>query len=98
MSRVSPSVRDAIINSCGDADVKSGRSTKIDVHHGQQQRLVEIAWHGIGNGSIARVRRVKLKSTATDPGWKNWEGKKVYCASINELSILILSVFLRVAR
>ena len=30
MSRVSPSVRDAIINSCGDADVKSGRSTKID--------------------------------------------------------------------
>ena len=44
--------------------------------------------HGIGNGSIARVRRVKLKSTATDPGWKNWEGKKVYCASFNDVEYI----------
>ena len=28
--------------------------------------------HGIGNGSMARVKRVQLKSTATNPGWKEF--------------------------
>lgn len=95
VSRVSPSVKDAIINSCGDADVKSGRSTKIDrclkLHNGAHVMVNNndlLKSHGIGNGSIARVRRVKLKSTATDPGWKNWEGKKVYCASFNDVEYI----------
>jgi hypothetical protein len=44
--------------------------------------------HGIGNGSMARVKRVQLKSTATNPGWKNWEGKKVYCVSVNDVEYI----------
>ena len=44
--------------------------------------------HGIGNGSMGRVKRVQLKSTATNPGWKNWEGKKVYCVSVNDVEYI----------
>jgi len=49
--------------------------------------------HGIGNGSMARVKRVQLKSTATNPGWKNWEGKKVYCVSINDVEYIEIERF-----
>ena len=36
---------------------------------------------GLGNGTLCRVRRIKLKHGAPPLQWKNWEGKKVYTTS-----------------
>ena len=49
--------------------------------------------HGIGNGSMGSVKRVQLKSTATNPEWKNWEGKKVYCVSVNDVEYIEIERF-----
>ena len=95
VTRVSPSITDAIINTCGDADCRCGRSKMIDPclklyigAHVMVNNNDLLKSHGIGNGSMARVKRVQLKSTATNPEWKNWEGKKVYCVSVNDVEYI----------
>jgi len=100
VTRVSPSIWDAIINTCGDADCKRGRSKLIDPclklyigAHVMVNNNDLLKSHGIGNGSMARVKRVQLKSTATNPGWKNWEGKKVYCVSVNDVEYIEIERF-----
>lgn len=99
MTRVSASIKDAIINSCGDADVKSGRSKKIDPclklyvgAHVMCNNNDMLKTHRIGNGTIARVKQVKLKPTA-NPVWKNWEGKKVKCVSARDVEYVEIERF-----
>lgn len=88
-TRVSSTMRDAIINTCGDADVKVNKSKKIDpslrIYAGAHVMCNNndlLKKYKIGNGTIARVKRVKLKTSAPDSLiWKNWEDKKVYTVS-----------------
>ena len=35
----------------------------------------------IGNGTLCRVKRIKLKNNALPLQWKNWDGVKVYTVS-----------------
>jgi hypothetical protein len=85
VTRVSPTLKDAILYTCGDADVTVGKSRHVDPclklfngSHVMCNNNDMLTTHNIGNGTIARVKCIKLKTTAPDLMWKNWEGKKVY--------------------
>ena len=44
----------------------------------------------LGNGTLCRVRRVKIKDDAPPHAtqWKNWEGKKVWCTSARHVEYI----------
>ena len=49
--------------------------------------------HNIGNGTIARVKSIKLKSTAPNPIWKNWEGYKVLTVNARHVEYVEIERF-----
>ncbi|KAL7493251.1 hypothetical protein ACHAWT_002307 [Skeletonema menzelii] len=98
-TRLCPSTRDAIINTCGDADVRAGRSKLVDPclklyvgAHVMCNNNDMLKSHHIGNGTLARVKRVKLKPDASIV-WKNWEGKKVQCVSVRDVEYVEVERF-----
>eukprot|EP00985_Skeletonema_marinoi_P035131 scaffold45724_cov679-Skeletonema_marinoi.AAC.1 len=65
VTRVSPVVRDAILQHCGDADVTVGTSRKVDpslkLYNGAHVMCNNnnmLKTHNIGNGTIARVKSI----------------------------------------
>lgn len=100
VTRVSPVVRDAILQHCGDADVTVGTSRKVDpslkLYNGAHVMCNNnnmLKTHNIGNGTIARVKSIKLKSTAPNPIWKNWEGYKVLTVNARHVEYVEIERF-----
>ncbi|KAL7527853.1 hypothetical protein ACHAXR_004496 [Thalassiosira sp. AJA248-18] len=87
-TRVSREMRDRIINTCGDAHVRSGQSKKIDpclrIYKGAHAMCIDnskLKENKLGNGTLCRVKGMKLKPGAPPLHWKNWDGVKVFCTS-----------------
>ena len=47
----------------------------------------------VGNGTLCRVRRVKLKNNAPPLKWKNWDGYKVYTVNARHVEHVKLERF-----
>ena len=41
----------------------------------------------IGNGTLCRVKRIKLKNNALSLQWKNWDGFKFYTVSARYIEL-----------
>ena len=92
--KVSQAVHDVITTMLGDNDIKVSEynrsSAKIDpllqVFPGSQEMCIsnDDLKKGRGNGTLCRVLGVKLKRGARRQ-WKNWEGRKVYTVSVDEV-------------
>ena len=83
-TRVSREMRDRIINTCGDSHVVTGQNKKVDPclrvypgAHAMCNDNSKLKKENIGNGTLCRVKKIKLKN-GVSLQWKNWEGVKVY--------------------
>jgi hypothetical protein len=83
-TRVSPELRDRILYTCGDSDCETAQNKKIDpclrLYPGVHVMCVDnskLKSDNIGNGTLCRVRGLKLKRNAPPMQWKNWDGYKV---------------------
>ena len=77
-------MRDRIINTCGDSHVVTGQNKKVDPclrvypgAHAMCNDNSKLKKENIGNGTLCRVKKIKLKN-GVSLQWKNWEGVKVY--------------------
>jgi hypothetical protein len=92
--KVSQAVHDVITTMLGDNDIKVSEynrsSAKINpllqASPGSQEMCIsnDDLKQGRGNGTLCRVLGVKLKRGARRQ-WKNWEGRKVYTVSVDEV-------------
>ena len=87
-TRVSQDIRDRIINTCGDSHVRTSSAKKIDpalrMYTGAHAMCTDnskLKQFKLGNGTLCRVKRIKLKIGSPPLRWKNWEGKKVHTTS-----------------
>ena len=87
-TRVSREIRDRILSTCGDSQCVTGQSKKVDPclrfypgAHAMCNDNSKLKSDNIGNGTLCRVKCIKLKSNAPPLRWKNWDGFKVYTTS-----------------
>ena len=87
-TRVSRVLSDRIISTCGDSHCTSGQGKLVDpclrLYTGAHVMCIDnskLKSDNIGNGTLCRVKSVKLKQGAPPLNWKNWDGKKVWCVS-----------------
>ena len=93
--KVSNAVHDTIITQLGDDDVRScGFATdgaKIEpalrIYPGSHHMCItnENLDQGQGNGTLCKCLSVKLRMDGRERKWKNWDGKKVWTASIDSV-------------
>ncbi len=77
-TRVSKEIRDQIVSTCGDAQCVTGHSKTIDPclrfypgAHDMCNDNSKLKTDNIGNVTLCRVKRIKLKSGAPPFHWKN---------------------------
>ena len=87
-TRVSQDIRDRIINTCGDSHIRTPSGKKINPAlrmyvgaHAMCTDNSKLKQLKLGNGTLCRVKRIKLKRGAPPLRWKNWDGVKVYTTS-----------------
>jgi hypothetical protein len=91
---MSSKLRKKIIESCGDSDIRQ-QNTKIDpalklyVGAHCMCNVNEDVSSGIANGTVCTVSSIKFKQ-GYSPSWKNWEGKKVYSTTVNNVEYIEL--------
>jgi len=84
-TRVSREMRDRIVSTCGDSHCVTGQNKKVDPclrmyrgAHAMCNDNSKLKTDNIGNGTLCRVKSIKLKKDAPLLHWKNWDGVKVY--------------------
>ena len=89
--KLSRALQDKILTQCGDDDIRSGQSKKIDpclrLYVGVHCMCIDndgLKKNGTGNGTGCRVIGIKLKEGAIIR-WKNWEGRKVNTVSVDHV-------------
>ena len=93
--KVPQAVHDTIIAQLGDDDIRSSgfatSGTKIEptlrVFPGSHHMCItnEHLDQGRGNGTLCKCLGVKLKDNGRERRWKNWDGKKVWTVSIDNV-------------
>jgi len=88
--RIPSWLHDCIVSECGNSDVKTGKSRKMDpalrLYKGApcMVNTNDDLNEGRGNGTLCRCTRVQLKPNAK-VYWKNWDGKKVNHVSVDDV-------------
>jgi len=92
--KISKALHDIITTELGDDDIKStgftSRNAKIDpvirVYPGSHHMCItnDDLKKGRGNGTLCKCVRVRLKR-GKQRQWKNWEGKKVWTVSVEDV-------------
>ena len=93
--KISQALHDIITTELGDNDIKSTdfktKGAKLDpvlrLYHGSHHMCItnDDLSKGRGNGTLCKCIKVKLKK-GKRRRWKNWEGKKVWTASIDDVA------------
>ena len=87
-TRVSREMRHRIISTCGDSHCVTGQNKKVDPclrmyrgAHAMCNDNSKLKSDNIGNGTLCRVKSIKLKANSPPLQWKNWDGVKVYAVN-----------------
>jgi len=93
--KISQALHDIITTELGDNDIKSTdfktKGAKLDpvlrLYHGSHHMCItnDDLSKGRGNGTLCKCIKIKLKK-GKRRRWKNWEGKKVWTASIDDVA------------
>eukprot|EP00984_Skeletonema_dohrnii_P017132 scaffold7732_cov150-Skeletonema_dohrnii-CCMP3373.AAC.2 len=93
--KISQALHDIITTELGNNDIKSTdfktKGAKLDpvlrLYHGSHHMCItnDDLSKGRGNGTLCKCIKVKLKK-GKRRRWKNWEGKKVWTASIDDVA------------
>ena len=86
---------DTVVTQLGDDNIKStdfaSKGAKIEpalrVYPGSHHMCItnEDLDQGRGNGTLCKFLRVKLREDGRERRWKNWDGKKVWTVSIDDV-------------
>ncbi len=94
-STVPAAFHDTVITQLGDDDIRStayaASNAKIEpalrTYPGCHFMCItnEDLDKGRGNGTLCKFLRIKLKKDGQERKWKNWDGKKVWTVSVNDI-------------
>ena len=93
--KVPTTLHDIITTQLGDDDIKSTEFTsngaKIEpalrIYPGSHHMCItnEDLDQGRGNGTLCKFLRVKLRKDGRERRWKNWDGRKVWTVSVDDV-------------
>jgi len=93
--KVTAAFHDTVITQLGDDDIRStdfaAKGAKIEpalhVYPGSHHMCItnEDLDQGRGNGTLCKFLRVKLRKDGRERRWKNWDGKKVWTVSVDDV-------------
>ncbi len=93
--KVSAAFHDTVITQLGDDDIRStqfaANGAKIEpalrTYPGSHHMCItnDDLKKGRGNGTLCKCLRIKLKKDGRERRWKNWDGRKVWTVSIDDV-------------
>jgi hypothetical protein len=93
--KVSTAFHDIIITQLGDDDIKStdfaSNGAKLEpalrIYPGSHHMCITNADldEGRGNGTLCKCLKAKLRNDGQERRWKNWDGKKVWTVSVDDV-------------